>query len=107
MAPVGLVPQNAHYDVNPRSSGGWSRRPAPSAEVPEMGDRHRKGESAISPENWSALSCGYVSELSSAYKDEPTNSVWISILEVNDLCTGQRLAISKSLCRCSADGWPS
>jgi len=48
----------------------------------------------------------YVSELIIAYKDGLTNSVWISIPEVNDLCTGQRFAISNSLCRCSADNSP-
>src|SRR6266852_6595155 len=31
-----------------------------------------------------------------SYTDRSTNSVWTSILEVNDLCTGQRFAITNS-----------
>src|SRR6202035_483106 len=63
----------------------------------------RSGFRLLGAELLSSPACGYVSELIIAYKDGLTNSVWISILEVNDLCTGQRFAISNNLCRCSAD----
>jgi hypothetical protein len=40
------------------------------------------------------------------YNHESTNSVRISIFEVNDLWTGKRFAITNSLCRCSDDSSP-